>query len=65
MKKFLSLLVLFVSVFPVLAYTQIDIDNASFLATEGIIVTQSSASGYRLDATITRAEVMGIALKMK
>ena len=48
-----------------LAYTSTDVSNALFLATEGIIVTQSSASGYRLDATITRAEAIGIALKIK
>lgn len=44
MKKFLLLIVLFVSVFPVLAYIQSDIDNATFLANENIIVKQSSAA---------------------
>jgi hypothetical protein len=37
-----------------------------FLQAEGIIVKQSSTkAGYRLDDTITRAEVVGMALKIK
>lgn len=31
----------------------------------GIIVTQSTIRNYRLDENITRAEVVGIALKLK
>lgn len=49
----------------VFAYTQTDIANAQFLADKGIIVKQSTTAGYRLDNTITRAEVVGIALKLK
>lgn len=49
----------------VFAYTQTDADNANYLATKGIITTQSTTAGYRLDDTITRAEVVGIALKIK
>lgn len=47
------------------AYTQTDVVNATYLASKGIITTQSTAAGYRLDDTITRAEVAGIALKLK
>ena len=47
------------------AYTNTDISSAEYLANENLIVKQSSASAYRLDDTITRAEVIGIALKMK
>lgn len=49
-----SLLVLSVAY----GYTQSDIDNASFLADQGIIVKHSQASAYRLDDTVTRAEVV-------
>ncbi len=49
----------------VLAYTQADISNAQFLADQWIIVKQSTTTGYRLDSTITRAELVGIALKLK
>lgn len=64
MKKFLisSLVVTSVLAF---AYTQIDVDNATYLASKGIITTQSTTAGYRLDDTITRAEVAGIALKLR
>lgn len=48
-----------------LAYTQVDMDNASFLGDKGIITKQLNAFGYRLDDTITRAEVVGISLKIK
>lgn len=68
MKKHFLLFYLFSFIFSLSeahAYTSTDVSNASFLATEGIIVQQSSASGYRLDDTITRAEVVGIALKLK
>lgn len=49
----------------VFAYTQTDISNAQFLADKWIIVKQSTIAGYRLDSTITRAELVGIALKLK
>ena len=48
-----------------LAYNQTDVDNANYLAEKNIITPQSTESGYRLDDTITRAEVVGIALKIK
>jgi len=49
----------------VLAYTTADVSNASYLATKRIITTQSTTAGYRLDDNITRAEVAGIALKLR
>lgn len=51
--------------FAVFAYTQTDLDSAIYLSNNSIITKQSTASGYRLDDKITRAEVMGTALKMK
>ena len=63
MKK-LVLLSLLVSIFA-FGYTQTDTSNAQFLADQGIIVKQSTTAGYRLDSTITRAELVGIALKLK
>lgn len=58
MKKFfvLSLLVGLFSL-GVLAYTQTDVDNANFLAERNIISQQTDETKYRLDDTITRAEV--------
>ena len=47
------------------AYTATDVSNANYLAEKNIIVQQSSETKYRLDNTITRAEVIGIALKIK
>lgn len=47
------------------SYTSSDVSNAEFLATQGIITTQASAQWYRLDDTITRAEAVGIALKLR
>ncbi len=47
------------------AYTETDVSNANYLATKGIITQQSTTAGYRLDDTITRAEVAGIALKLR
>ena len=46
-------------------YTQVDVDNATYLANKGIITPQTTTAGYRLDDTITRAEVAGIALKLR
>lgn len=63
MKK-LVLLSLLVSVFA-FGYTQTDTSNAQFLADQWVIVKQSTTAGYRLDSTITRAEAIGIALKIK
>ncbi len=68
MKKFVLLFSLFSFLFSLseaYAYTQTDINNASFLADQGIIVKQSTTAGYRLDSTITRAELVGIALKIR
>lgn len=63
MKKFLAwtVLVPFLSI----AYTGTDVSNATSLAQKGIITIQSSERDYRLDEKITRAEVIGIALKIK
>ncbi len=63
MKRFFALIVLF----PLLsiAYTTIDVSNAEFLAQKEVITKQTSEKGYRLDDNITRAEVIGIALKIK
>lgn len=47
------------------AYTQVDVDNANYLANKNIITQQSTATGYRLDDTITRAELVWTALKLK
>jgi len=40
------------------AYTQVDVDNANYLANKNIITQQSAATAYRLDDTITRAELV-------
>ncbi len=40
------------------AYTQVDVDNANYLTNKNIITQQSTATGYRLDDTITRAELV-------
>ncbi len=68
MKKFFFVLVfssLLFSLNEVRAYTSSDVSNAQFLANQWIIVKQSTTAGYRLDNTITRAEVIGMALKIK
>jgi hypothetical protein len=64
MKKLLlsSLIVTSVVAF---AYTQIDVDNANFLAEKGLITKQNSGDTYRLRDRITRAELVGIALKLR
>lgn len=46
-------------------YTKTDLSNAEFLGQKGIINIQNTEMGYRLDEKITRAEVIGIALKIK
>lgn len=48
-----------------LAYTQTDVGNATYLAEKNIITKQIYETKYRLDDSITRAEVVGIALKMR
>jgi len=47
------------------AYTNLDLSSAQFLAQQGIIMTQSVDADYRFDDKITRAEVIGTALKIK
>lgn len=64
MKKLLLTSLLTTNIFA-FAYTQTDINNAQFLAGQGIIVTQSTIAGYRLNDRITRAEAIGTALKLK
>lgn len=54
-KLFLPLLAISILAF---AYTETDVSNANYLATRGIITTQSTTAGYRLDDTITRAEAV-------
>lgn len=63
MKKIFISSLIFTSIVA-FAYTQVDVDNANYLANKNIITQQSTATGYRLDDTITRAEVAGIALKL-
>lgn len=57
MKKLLISSLVATSIFA-FAYTQVDVDNANFLAEKKIITQQSTATGYRLDDTITRAELV-------
>jgi hypothetical protein len=47
------------------AYSSDDSENAYFLAEKGVINNRNSPESYRLDDTITRAELIGIALKMR
>ena len=64
MKKLLlsSLIVTSVLTF---AYTQTGVEHANFLAEKGIVTKQSDPKNYRLDDYITRAELVGISLKLK
>jgi hypothetical protein len=64
MKKLLFFSLIVSSVFA-FAYTQIDVDNANFLAEKGLITKQNSGDTYRLRDRITRAELVGIALKLR
>ena len=57
MKKLLLSSLVATSIFA-FAYTQVDVDNANYLANKNIITQQSTAAGYRLDDTITRAELV-------
>ena len=68
MKKLFFISIAFSMLFSlsgVLAYTKADVEFATFLADGNFIVRQSSNTDYRFQDTITRAEVIGIALKMK
>ena len=47
------------------AYTMTDFDTAKYLADNGIITPQTTATKYRLDDNILRQEVIGMALKIK
>lgn len=64
MKKLLLSFLIITSIVA-FAYTQVDVDNANYLANKNIITQQSTAAGYRLNDTITRAEVAGTALKLR
>ncbi len=64
MKKLL-LSSLIVSSVVAFAYTQTGVDHANFLAEKGIVTKQSDPKNYRLDDYITRAELVGISLKLK
>lgn len=60
-------LLIFLSLVPTIslfAYTSEDVDNAELLVEAGIITEQTDAAGYRLDATISRQEMVGIALRL-
>lgn len=65
MKKILIPSVLLVIVFQAFAYTQVDLDNATYLSQKGIIKTQTTAKNYRLDDKILRQEVIAMALTIK
>lgn len=64
MKKILFSSFIIASVFA-FAYTQTAVDNANFLAGKGIVTKQTDPKNYRLDDYITRAELVGISLKLK
>lgn len=65
MMKYLLLTLVLIAPFSTFGYTQEDIDSANSLAQTGLIVDHTDApADYRLDDTITRAEVIGTALKM-
>lgn len=67
MKKLLlsSLIVTSIAAFATGYIWEIDYDAAEYLADLGIITKQTNPERYRTGATITRAEVVGIALKIK
>ena len=64
MKKFLLSSIIIASGFA-FAYTSIDVSNAEFLANRGVINKQSDVKNYRLNDTISRAELIKIALTIK
>ena len=47
------------------AYTDADVANAQYLARQSLINPQTVTSQFRLDDTILRQEVIGIALKIQ
>lgn len=47
------------------AYTDADVANAQYLARQSIINTQTMTARFRLDDTILRQEVIGMALKIQ
>lgn len=65
MKKTLILSALLAFAFQAFAYTQADLDNATYLSQKGIIKTQTTAKNYRLDDKILRQEVIAMALTIK
>jgi len=65
MRKISLFLGILTSTISVFGYSSADVSNAEFLANQWIITSQSSAKWYRLDDNITRAEAVGIALKIK
>ncbi len=64
MKKYI-LSFLFISSLVSAAPTPLEVTIADTLASYDIIVEQKATTGYRLGDTITRAEVVGMALKIK
>ncbi len=62
--RIFAFFVLIVS-FASFAYTKEDVTIAGYLAEKDIIPQQSTIGWYRLDESITRAEVIGIALKIR
>jgi hypothetical protein len=64
MKKIFLSSLLATSIFA-FAYTQNDVSNANYLANKSIITKQSDEKKYRLDDSITRAEVVALALKIR
>jgi hypothetical protein len=64
MKKILLFLLVSINI-SAFAYTSANLKDAEFLAKKGIINRQSTARAYRLDDTLTRAELIKIALILK
>lgn len=65
MKKFLSFVLLSSLCASTFAYTTWDVGTADYLAERGIIRDyRHEVSGYRLEAAVSRQEVVGIAMKM-
>ncbi len=64
MKKLLISSLLMVSIFA-FGYTQEALDNTNFLVEKGLVTKQNDPKNYRLDDYITRAELVGISLKLK
>lgn len=64
MKKLLLSSLLVTSIFA-FGYNQTALDNTIFLVEKGLVTRQSDPKNYRLDDYITRAELVGISLKLK